>query len=80
VGAIEFVWEQLRARREAGVAILLISTDLEEVLALADRCHVMYKGQLVRSWARSELDRDAVGLAMGGALQAGSARRADGQG
>jgi ABC-type uncharacterized transport system ATPase subunit len=80
VGAIEFVWEQLRARREAGVAILLISTDLEEVLALADRCHVMYKGQLVRSWARSELDRDAVGLAMGGALQAESARRADGRG
>jgi ABC-type uncharacterized transport system ATPase subunit len=80
VGAIEFVWEQLRARREAGVAVLLISTDLEEVLALADRCDVMYKGQLVRSWARSELDRDAVGLAMGGALQAESARRSDGHG
>lgn len=70
VGAIEFVWEQLRARRDDGVGILLISTDLEEVMALADRCHVMYKGQLVKSWTRSELDRDAVGLAMGGALQA----------
>jgi ABC-type uncharacterized transport system ATPase subunit len=80
VGAIEFVWEQLRARRDAGVAILLISTDLEEVLALADRCYVMYKGELVSHWARSELDRDAVGLAMGGALQPGSTRRSDGQG
>jgi ABC-type uncharacterized transport system ATPase subunit len=69
VGAIEFVWEQLRARRDAGVAILLISTDLEEVLALADRCHVMYEGQLVRSWDRSDLDREAVGLAMGGAVR-----------
>jgi ABC-type uncharacterized transport system ATPase subunit len=69
VGAIEFVWDQLRARREAGVGVLLISTDLEEVMALADRCYVMYKGQLVRSWTRSELDREAVGLAMGGALE-----------
>jgi general nucleoside transport system ATP-binding protein len=69
VGAIEFVWDQLRARREAGVGILLISTDLEEVMALADRCYVMYKGQLVRSWTRSQLDREAVGLAMGGALE-----------
>jgi len=70
VGAIEFVWDQLRARREAGVGILLISTDLDEVMALADRCYVMYKGQLVRTWTRSELDREAVGLAMGGVLGA----------
>ncbi len=79
VGAIEFVWEQLRARREGGAGILLISTDLEEVLALADRCHVMYKGRLVSSWARSELDRDSVGLAMGGATQAGSTRQSSGR-
>jgi general nucleoside transport system ATP-binding protein len=80
VGAIEFVWEQLRARRESGVGILLISTDLEEVMALADRCHVMYKGQLVRSWTRSDLDREAVGLAMGGVLGADRTSPSEGWG
>jgi ABC-type uncharacterized transport system ATPase subunit len=68
VGAIEFVWEQLRALRDRGVGILLISTDLDEVLALADRCYVIYKGRLVTHLRGGELDRERVGLAMGGAL------------
>ncbi|MGH2554279.1 MAG: ABC transporter ATP-binding protein [Actinomycetota bacterium] len=80
VGAIEFVWDQLRARRKAGVGILLISTDLEEVMALADRCYVMYKGQLVSGWTRSELDREAVGLAMGGVLGAEQSSPSEGRG
>ena len=66
VGAIEFVWEQLAAARDAGVAILLISTDLDEVTNMADRCCVLYRGRLVAEWPRAELDRDKVGLAMGG--------------
>jgi simple sugar transport system ATP-binding protein len=67
VGAIEFVWEQLAAARDRGVAILLISTDLDEVMSMADRCCVIYRGRLVAEWAREELDREKVGLAMGGA-------------
>jgi ABC-type uncharacterized transport system ATPase subunit len=67
VGAIEFVWEQLAAARERGVAILLISTDLDEVMSMADRCCVIYRGRLVAEWRREELDRERVGLAMGGA-------------
>jgi simple sugar transport system ATP-binding protein len=67
VGAIEFVWDRLREQRDRGVAIVLISTDLDEVLALADRCHVLYRGRLVGAWSRAELDREAIGLAMGGA-------------
>jgi ABC-type uncharacterized transport system ATPase subunit len=67
VGAIEFVWEQLAAARDAGVAILLISTDLDEVMSMADRCCVMYRGGLVADWPREKLDREKVGLAMGGA-------------
>jgi ABC-type uncharacterized transport system ATPase subunit len=67
VGAIEFVWEQLAAARDRGVAILLISTDLDEVMSMADRCCVIYRGRLVADWSRDELDRDQVGLAMGGA-------------
>jgi simple sugar transport system ATP-binding protein len=67
VGAIEFVWEQLAAARARGVAILLISTDLDEVMSMADRCCVIYRGRLVAEWRREDLDREQVGLAMGGA-------------
>ena len=63
VGAIEFVWSQLRHQRDKGVAVLLITTDLNEVTALSDRCLVIYRGRLVET----PLDREAIGLAMGGA-------------
>ena len=66
VGAVSFVWEQLSAARDNGVAILLISTELDEVFALADRCYVIYRGKLIGHWHRDEFDREAVGLAMGG--------------
>ena len=63
VGAIEFVWNQIRDQRDSGVAVLLITTDLNEVTALSDRCFVIYRGRLVEA----PLDREAIGLAMGGA-------------
>ncbi len=63
VGAIEFVWNQISEQRDSGVAVLLITTDLNEVTALSDRCFVIYRGQLVET----PLDREAIGLAMGGA-------------
>jgi simple sugar transport system ATP-binding protein len=73
VGAIEIVWEQLAAARDAGAAILLISTDLDEVMSLADRCCVLYRGGLIASWRRDELDRQRIGLAMGGSVDGGGA-------
>jgi simple sugar transport system ATP-binding protein len=60
VGAIEFVWDHLQAQRAEGLGILLITTDLDEVLALSDRCYVIYRGRLT-------VDREQIGLAMGGA-------------
>ena len=45
----------------------VLSTDLDEVLSMADRCLVIYRGRLVAHWPRGELDRERVGLAMGGA-------------
>jgi simple sugar transport system ATP-binding protein len=47
VGAIEFIHAQLRAARTAGKAVLLVSADLTEVLALSDRIAVMYGGRIV---------------------------------
>ena len=76
VGAIEFVWEQLAAARDRGVAILLISTDLDEVMSMADRCCVIYRGRLVAEWPRARLDRGQLGLAMGGASDGGPPRTA----
>ena len=63
VGAIEFVWDQLRAQRDAGLAILLLTTDLAEVTALSDRCFVIYRGRL----SETPIDREEIGMAMGGA-------------
>jgi general nucleoside transport system ATP-binding protein len=71
VGAMESVWEQLEAARRRGLAVLLISTDLDEVLALADRCLVVYGGRVIAQWPRAQLNRDAIGLAMGGAQAGG---------
>jgi ABC-type uncharacterized transport system ATPase subunit len=80
VGAIEFVWHRLREQQSRGVGIVLISTDLDEVMALADRCHVMYRGRLVGSWDRATLDREAIGLAMGGGRDAATRTDLSGEG
>jgi simple sugar transport system ATP-binding protein len=53
----------LQAQRAEGLGILLITTDLDEVLALSDRCYVIYRGRLTET----PLDREQIGLAMGGA-------------
>jgi simple sugar transport system ATP-binding protein len=66
VGAIEYMGERLKAAARAGVAVLLISTELEEVLALSDRIVVLYRGAIVGSMRRGEVDLDRLGLLMGG--------------
>jgi simple sugar transport system ATP-binding protein len=66
VGAIEFVAEQLRAAADAGVAVLLISTELEEILALADRVAVINSGRIMGVLDRSEVELERLGLMLGG--------------
>jgi simple sugar transport system ATP-binding protein len=67
VGAIEYMSERLRAAAASGVAVVLISSELEEILDLADRIAVMYRGRVVGEMARSEVDIERLGLLMGGA-------------
>lgn len=67
VGAIEFIHAQLRAARNAGKAILLVSADLAEILALSDRVAVMYGGKLVAEVARADASADVLGPYMTGA-------------
>jgi general nucleoside transport system ATP-binding protein len=66
VGATEYVRAQLLAQRARGAAVLLISEDLEELLALADRLVVMYEGEIVGRFARSDVDVEHLGLLMAG--------------
>jgi len=65
VGATAYVHEQLRAQRERGAAILLISTELDEVLSLSDRVGVLYEGQLM-GVVTPDTSRETLGLMMGG--------------
>jgi simple sugar transport system ATP-binding protein len=67
IGAAEYIHGQLLALREAGGAVLLISEDLDEVLALADRVVVMFDGRIVSSVSQADATRESVGLAMAGA-------------
>lgn len=67
VGAIEYMSSQLRAAADDGVGVLLISTELEEILDLADRVVVMSNGRIVGNMRRDEVDIAALGLMMSGA-------------
>ena len=70
VGAVEFIHAQLRAARDAGKAILLVSAELAEILALADRVAVMYRGRIVGLMPRDEASVETIGPLMTGAQDA----------
>jgi simple sugar transport system ATP-binding protein len=67
VGAIEFIHDQLRKARAAGKGVLLVSADLAEVLALADRVAVMYEGRFAAVLPRAEATLERLGPLMTGA-------------
>ncbi len=67
VGAIEFIHAQLRAARDAGKGILLVSADLPEVLALSDRIAVMYGGRFVAVLPAAQCTAELLGPYMTGA-------------
>ena len=66
VGATEYVRSELLARRAAGSAILLVSEDLDELLALADRLIVLYEGRIVGEMRAVDADPERLGLLMAG--------------
>jgi ABC-type uncharacterized transport system ATPase subunit len=65
VGSIEFVHERIIAERDAGRAVLLFSTELDEVSALADRIAVMYRGEFI-AIVPAATSREELGLLMAG--------------
>ncbi|WP_430592320.1 ABC transporter ATP-binding protein [Humidisolicoccus flavus] len=72
VGSIEFVHSQIIATRDAGIPVIVVSTELDEVVGLADRIAVMYRGGIV-GIVDADTDRDVLGLMMAGETPAGSA-------
>jgi ABC-type uncharacterized transport system ATPase subunit len=74
IGAIEFIHGRLRAMRDRGDAVLLVSSELDEVLALADRVLVMDRGRIVGELPIDQCSEGELGRLMGGA--GGDTRRA----
>ena len=66
IGAIEFIHRKLIALRDAGTAVLLVSAELEEVTALADRLLVFHKGKIVGEVNPKETSNEEIGLLMTG--------------
>ncbi|MBE1578307.1 ABC transporter ATP-binding protein [Amycolatopsis roodepoortensis] len=66
VGAIENIHARLVAHRDAGHAVLLISAELSEILALSDRVLVLFEGRIVAEFTKDEADQHTIGLAMAG--------------
>ncbi len=67
VGSIEFIHRRLVEERDHGMGVLLVSSELDEVLSLADRVAVVYRGRVVAIFDQKEADRDRIGLLMAGA-------------
>ncbi|MEM1160349.1 MAG: ABC transporter ATP-binding protein [Pseudomonadota bacterium] len=66
IGAIEFIHAQIIALKQRGCAILLVSVELDEILALSDRITVMNGGRIVGTVAREDTTRQQLGMMMGG--------------
>ena len=65
VGSIEFIHKRVVQTRDAGIPVVVVSTELDEVVALADRIMVMYRGRIV-GIVPGDTPREVLGLMMAG--------------
>jgi ABC-type uncharacterized transport system ATPase subunit len=66
VGSIEYIHGRILEKRESGTAVLLVSTELDEILQLSDRIAVMYRGKIIDILSSDEATKEKVGLLMAG--------------
>jgi simple sugar transport system ATP-binding protein len=66
IGAIEFIYSRLRAMRDAGCAVLIVSSELDEILALSDRVLVMNHGKIAGELSIADCSEERLGLLMTG--------------
>ncbi len=69
VGSVQYIHERIVKQRDDGLAVLIVSSELDEVLALADRIAVMYRGRMAGPFEASTMTRERLGLLMAGAEQ-----------
>jgi simple sugar transport system ATP-binding protein len=69
VGSIEFIHRRIVAARDEGAAVLLVSSELDEVVGLADRIAVMYRGRILAT-VSPDMPREEIGLLMAGITEA----------
>jgi ABC-type uncharacterized transport system ATPase subunit len=68
VGSIEYIHQRLIEKRDSGCAILLVSTELDEIMELSDRIAVMYRGKIIAVHNANEVTKEQIGLAMAGVV------------
>jgi simple sugar transport system ATP-binding protein len=66
VGSIEYIHNRIIQKRDEGTAILVVSSELDEILALSDRIAVMYRGKIMEIVEASKVDKEYLGLLMAG--------------
>ena len=66
VGSIEFIHQQLISSRDEGVAVLLVSAELDEIMSLSDRIAVLFRGQIIDTLPAEGANREHLGLLMAG--------------
>jgi simple sugar transport system ATP-binding protein len=66
VGSIEFIHKNIIKKRDEGVGVLLVSAELDEIMALSDRIGVMFKGKIIATMPATEATREGLGLLMAG--------------
>lgn len=72
IGSIEFIHGKIIEARDAGVAVLLVSAELDEILSLSDRVAVIFKGRIVATLDAAGADPETLGLLMAGAEAGGT--------
>ena len=66
VGSIEYIHKQIIKKRDEGTGVLVVSSELDEILALSDRIAVMYKGQIMDILDANKTNKEYLGLLMAG--------------
>ncbi len=77
VGSIEFIHRRIVEKRDEGVGVLLVSSELDEILGLSDRIAVMYAGEILAVMPAEEATKERLGLLMAGVREAPDSIAAD---
>jgi simple sugar transport system ATP-binding protein len=72
VGSIEYIHHRIIEKRDEGCAVLLVSTELDEIMQISDRIAVMYRGQILAVVDAKTATREEIGLLMAGVVPAPS--------